>query len=59
MEKIFNNYSLTDDEYFKILEDEEIEKFLNNKCSEAKELKEECKNFIIKSIHKTLTNNKN
>ncbi len=57
MENIFNSYSLTDDEFFKILEDEEIKKFLDLETSKAKELKKECKQYIINSLYRTLTRN--
>ena len=57
MENIFDSYSLTDDEFFKILEDEEIKKFLDLETSKAKELKKECKQYIINSLYRTLTRN--
>lgn len=58
MENIFNGYSLSDDEFFKIFEDEDIIKFLNIESSKAKELKKECKQYIINSLYRTLTKNK-
>lgn len=57
MKKIFNSYALSDDEFFKILEDKEISRFLDIESSKAKELKKECKQYIIKSLYKTLTKN--
>lgn len=57
MEKIFNTYSLSDDEFFKILEDEDIRRFLDIESSKAKDLKKECKQYIINSLYRTLTKN--
>lgn len=57
MEKIFNSYSLSDDEFFKILEDKEIRRVLDIESSKARELKKECKQYIINSLYRTLTRN--
>lgn len=57
MEKIFNTYSLSDDEFFKILEDDDIRRFLDIESSKAKDLKKECKQYIINSLYRTLTKN--
>jgi len=57
MEKIFNTYSLSDDEFFKILEDDDIRRFLDIESSKTKDLKKECKQYIINSLYRTLTKN--
>jgi len=57
MKDVFNAYSLTDDEFLKILEDNEIRKFLEIESARAKTLKEDCKQHIIISLYKTLTKN--
>lgn len=57
MEDVFNSYSLTDEEFFHVLADEEIKKFLEVVSSNAKSLKDDCKQHIVISLYKTLTKN--
>jgi len=54
---IAENTNVTEEEFFKILEDDDIRRFLDIESSKTKDLKKECKQYIINSLYRTLKKN--